>query len=207
MEYLHEFVIVAFVHFLAIISPGPDFIMITRNSLAYSRRTGIFSSIGLGAGILVHVTYSLLGIALIISQSILLFNALKILGAIYLIYIGYKSLTSKDHTSASQIEHKRNDLTPFQAFRIGLLTNATNPKATLFFLSLFTLVISPSTPLYIKLLYAVEMVIATILWFCLVAIVFSHPKVKGKLSGIQHTAEKVMGGILIILGLKIASDT
>ena len=78
MSYLPIFLTVALAHLLAVISPGPDFIMITRNSLIYSRRTGIYSSIGLGLGILVHVTYSLVGIGLIISKSIILFNTIKI---------------------------------------------------------------------------------------------------------------------------------
>lgn len=95
MHYLPIIFTVALIHLLAVISPGPDFIMITRNSLIYSRRTGIYSAIGLGLGILVHVTYSLVGIGLLISKSILLFNTIKYLGAAYLIYIGYKSITAK----------------------------------------------------------------------------------------------------------------
>ena|SRR5258708_39313724 len=95
MQYLPIILTVAGVHFLALLSPGPDFILITRNSLLYSRRTGIFSAIGLGLGIIVHITYSLIGIGLIISKSILLFSFMKYLGAGYLFYIGYKSLRAK----------------------------------------------------------------------------------------------------------------
>src|SRR3989344_5815099 len=93
--YFSAILTVALVHLLAVISPGPDFLMITRNSLVYSRRSGIYSAIGLGLGILVHVAYSLIGIGILISKSVLLFNFIKYLGAFYLIYIGYKSLTSK----------------------------------------------------------------------------------------------------------------
>lgn len=79
MQYLPIIATVALVHLLAVISPGPDFIMITRNSIIYSRRSGVYSALGLGLGILVHVTYSLVGIGLLIAQSILLFNAIKFL--------------------------------------------------------------------------------------------------------------------------------
>ena len=79
MGYLPIFLTVALAHLLAVISPGPDFIMITRNSLIYSRKSGIYSAIGLGLGILVHVIYSLVGIGLVISQSILLFTIIKFL--------------------------------------------------------------------------------------------------------------------------------
>src|SRR3990167_6853963 len=95
MEYLPIILTVALIHFLAVISPGPDFIMILRNSLIYSRKKGMFSAVGLGLGIMVHIIYSLVGIGLLISQSIVLFNIIKFLGAGYLIYIGVKSLLSK----------------------------------------------------------------------------------------------------------------
>ena len=84
MQYLPEFLTIAGIHLLAVMSPGPDFAMIVRNSLVYSKKTAIYSSLGLAAGILVHVTYSLVGIGLIISQSILLFSVIKFFGAGYL---------------------------------------------------------------------------------------------------------------------------
>ena len=77
MEFLSVILTVALVHFLAVLSPGPDFIMVVRNTLIYSRKTGIYSAIGLGLGILVHVTYSLVGIGLLIAKSILLFDLIN----------------------------------------------------------------------------------------------------------------------------------
>src|SRR5688572_28027873 len=205
MPYLQMFLTVALVHFLAVVSPGPDFMMVTRNSLIYSRKTGIYSAIGLGLGILVHVAYSLIGIGLIISKSIILFNTIKILGAVYLIYIGYKSLTSKSATIEKESEGANTKtISDWEAVKIGFITNATNPKATLFFLSLFTIVISPETPLWLKLVMGGEMSFVTFLWFALVAVVLSHRLVKQKISRIQHYAEKFIGVILIILGIKVA---
>src|SRR6266498_2815947 len=68
MQYIPIILTVALVHLLAVISPGPDFMMIARNSLIYSRKTGIYSAVGLGLGILVHVVYSLVGIGVLISH-------------------------------------------------------------------------------------------------------------------------------------------
>jgi len=205
MPYLQIFLTVALVHLLAVISPGPDFMMITRNSLIYSRKTGIYSAIGLGLGILVHITYSLVGIGYIISQSIVLFNTIKILGALYLIYIGYKSLTSKAPTIEKESEGANTkSISDFEAIKIGFITNVTNPKATLFFLSLFTIVISPDTPLWVKLLMGGEMSIVTFAWFALVAIILSHHLVKQRIGKIQHYAEKFIGIVLIGLGVKVA---
>lgn len=204
MEYLPIFLTVALAHLLAVISPGPDFIMITRNSLIYSRRAGIYSAIGLGLGILVHVFYSLVGIGFIISKSIVLFNFIKVIGAAYLIYIGYKSLTSKSSKINASVSGHKKDLTRLNALKIGFITNVTNPKATLFFLSLFTLVITPSTPLFIKILMGAEMSIVTSLWFIFVAFIISHPLVKERVSHIQNFAEKFIGIVLIALGIKMA---
>src|SRR5438874_2029674 len=93
--FLSQFLTVAVIHLLAVMSPGPDFAMVTRNSLLYSRKSGIYTSLGMSLGIMVHVTYCLLGIALIVSRSIVIFSIIKYVGAAYLMYIGYKSLRAK----------------------------------------------------------------------------------------------------------------
>jgi RhtB (resistance to homoserine/threonine) family protein len=204
MQYLPIILTVALIHLLAVISPGPDFMMIARNSLIYSRKTGFYSAIGLGLGILIHVTYSLVGIGLIISQSIILFNIIKFIGAAYLIYIGYKSLTAKASDLTVKAGEQKTDISPLKAIQIGFLTNATNPKVTLFFLSVFTLVISPQTPLVIKLIMGGEMAIMTALWFMFVAYIISHRLVKDRVGKIQHFAEKFIGVVLIALGVKVA---
>lgn len=207
MEYLPIILTVALAHFLAVISPGPDFIMITRNSLIYSRKTGIYSAIGLGLGILVHVIYSLVGIGFIIAQSVVLFNIIKFLGAGYLIYIGYKSLTSKSSNINVSAENHQKDISKWAAVRMGFITNVTNPKATLFFLSLFTLIVTPTTPMFIKILMGAEMSIVTSLWFMFVAYIASHSLIKSRISGVQHFAEKFIGVVLIALGIKLALST
>src|SRR3989344_4932597 len=135
MEYLLEFLTVALLHFLAVVSPGPDFVIITKNTIAHSRKIGVYSAIGVALGISVHVIYSIIGIGLIISKSILLFNAIKLLGASYLIYIGYKALTSKSKISSKKVKADK-EISYLQAIKIGFLTNVLNPKATLFFFSL-----------------------------------------------------------------------
>jgi len=204
MEFIPLILTVATLHFLAVLSPGPDFLMITRNSLVYSRKTGIYSAFGLSLGILVHILYSLIGIGFIISQSVVLFNIIKLLGAAYLIYIGYKSLRSKS-TAVSELEGSiKEDLSRLSAIKLGFLTNVLNPKATLFFFSLFVVVIVPTTPLAFKMFMGIEMAFVTFLWFAFIAYLFSHNFIKTKLIKIQHYAEKFIGVLLIGLGVKVA---
>lgn len=170
----------------------------------YSRKVGLYSAIGLGLGILVHVTYSLVGIGLIISQSILLFSVLKFIGAGYLIYIGFKCLGAKPlHVQNTAVE-KQNDMGKWAAIRMGFLTNVLNPKATLFFFALFTQVINAHTPKTIQVLYGLEMSIATFLWFAFVATILSHNIIRKKFASIQHYLERFFGIVLIALGIKVA---
>jgi len=211
MEYLALIGTVTIIHLLAVISPGPDFIMACRNSLIYSRKTGIWTAVGFGGGIAVHILYSLASLALIISKSILiisksilLFNAIKYLGAGYLIYIGLKSFLSKSSKIELGEHHKKEDITPLAAVKIGFLTNVLNPKATLFFLSLFTLVISPETPQPIMGLMGGIMIINTILWFSLVAIFLSQKRIRSIFERFQNVFNKTLGGLLIALGIKVA---
>ena len=87
---------------------------------------------------------------------------------------------------------------------MGFLTNALNPKATLFFLGLFTQVIDPTTPIWVQMVYGLEMSIMTIVWFSLVALFFSHEKVRGRFAKVSHHVDRVLGAVLIALGVKIA---
>lgn len=204
MNFLPEFLAVATVHLLAVMSPGPDFILISRNSLVYSRKVGLYSAIGLGLGILVHVTYSLIGIGFIISKSILLFSILKFLGAGYLMYIGYKCLRTKPRKEQQAVLDKKDDIGKFAAIRMGFLTNVLNPKATLFFFALFTQVINPSTPKFIQVFYGIEMSVMTFVWFAFVAITLSHNLIRKRFISVQHYLERTFGVILIALGIKVA---
>ena len=204
MQYLILIGTVTLIHLLAVISPGPDFIMCVRNSLIYSRKTGIWTAVGFGAGIAVHLFYCVAGLALIISKYILLFNAIKFLGAGYLIYIGIKSLLSKSDKIKINEAIKQADISRLAAIKIGFLTNVLNPKATLFFLSLFTLVISPSTPWPVLGIMSLIMIIDTIIWFSLVAVFMTQTKIRGLFEKHQSIFNKTLGGLLIALGIKVA---
>lgn len=205
--YWTEFLTVALVHLLAVASPGPDFAIVVRESVSNGRHAGLWTAIGVGCGILVHVSYCLLGIGLIVSQSIMLFNLLKYLAAAYLIYIGIRALRAKpaDPLQAQQmLDALVPAVTARSAFVRGFVTNGLNPKATLFFLSLFTLVISPQTPLLVQAGYGAYLAVATALWFCAVAVLFSHARVRSGFVRMGHWFDRMMGAVLVALGVKVA---
>ncbi|MBI4238547.1 MAG: LysE family transporter [Deltaproteobacteria bacterium] len=202
--YLAEFLTVVVVHLLAVMSPGPDFVMICRNSVVHSRQAGVYSAVGLGLGIVVHVTYSLVGIGFVIAKSLLLFTLLKYVGAAYLIYLGYQCLRAPLLQPHPRDGHARGELGQWAALRMGFLTNVLNPKATLFFFALFTLVIHPQTPKGIQILYGLEMSVMTFVWFALVATLLSHQRIRMRFTSIQHQLERAFGVILVALAVKVA---
>jgi len=206
MDYFSEFLTVVVVHLLAVASPGPDFAMVLRQSLVAGRKAALWTSVGVGLGILVHVIYTMLGLGLILSQSIQLFNLVKLIGAGYLLYIGYKSLRAvpAETTSIEQNSRLEADYPIGKALRIGFLTNALNPKATLFFLALFSVVIKPTTPFNLQLAYGLYMSLATGVWFCGLSLVLTQRRVRQGFSRFGHWAERGMGAVLIGLGIRLA---
>lgn len=203
--YWAEFLTVALIHLLAVASPGPDFAVVVRESVAHGRKAGTWTAAGVGTAIFLHVGYSLLGIGLIVSQSIVLFNALKWAAAAYLLYIGIKAIRARPApVGSAPVDIAASGRSARGAFTSGFVTNGLNPKATLFFLSLFTVVINPHTPLSVQAGYGVYLAVATGLWFCMVARLFSQERVRAGFARMGHWFDRAMGGVLIALGLKLA---
>lgn len=198
-----EFIEITFIILIATISPGPDFMMVSRNALQHTQKAGVMTALGIALGSLLHSSYCILGFAIIISRSLILFNVIKYIGAIYLIYLGVKGLFEKASSMESDNEKDIAGLTGFQAFRQGLFCTALNPKGILFFLAFFTIIIKPSMPLSIQASYALEIAIIDVVWFSTVAFFFSHHKIKMMLGKGLHYVSKLFGGFLILFGLKI----
>jgi len=202
-----EFIEITLIILIATISPGPDFMMVSRNALQYTQKAGVMTALGIALGSLLHSSYCILGLAIIISHSLILFNVIKYIGAIYLIYLGVRGLFEKKATMKSDDEKNIAGLTGIQAFRQGLLCTALNPKGILFFLAFFTIIIKPSMPLSIQASYALEITIIDIVWFSAVAFFFSHHKIKIIFGKGLHYISKLFGGFLILFGLKIFALT
>ena len=199
---LNQFLVVILAHSLAVISPGPDFALITRQSFLYGRKPSIYTSLGIASGILVHVFYCIIGLnVLITNDSILSF--LRIVCAVYLFYLGIKSILANNTNLDNKIktEHSIVEINPITAYRDGFITNVLNAKATFFFLSLYIYI--DTTSISIRILYGLWMSIITGLWFILLSVILTSQKIKENTYNYQFYINKLMGIVLIYLAIKI----
>jgi len=185
------------------ISPGSDFVMVVRNTLGFGRTAGLYSSLGIACAIWLHVLYSIAGLALIISKSVFLFSLLKYLGAAYLIYIGWKSFNSNSNLVINN-EEGTNTLSNAMAFKIGFITNTLNPKTTLFFLSIFTQIVSVETSLSMQIIYGSIISFMHLSWFSGCAVFLSHPALLRRFNMYKDKIDKLVGIVLISFGAKVA---
>ncbi len=206
MPYLHEFLIIVAIHFLAVASPGPDFAVVLKQSVRYGRRSAVFTSFGIGTGILLHVAYSLVGIGILIASSEFLFTILKFVAAGYFCYLAWHGLRAKaplKQDDFNSLNNNKDHPTDRSAFLTGFLVNGLNVKATLFFVSLFSMVISTNTPFVIKLGYGLYMALATAAWFCSVSYLLSIGKFRQLLIKKSFWLERIMGLVLLILAIQL----
>ena len=184
--------------------PGADFAMVLRQSVVHNRRAALFTSAGIATSILVHGTYTLLGVGVIVGQSLLLFNILKWLGVAYLVWLAIAALRSPPPQPPTEMDAagaRRGDMA---AFALGFLTNLLNPKAVLFFLALFTSLVSIHTPGEIKVIYVGSRSLMLFAWFALVSVFFTTPSVRQGFFRVGRWFNRVTGITFLALAVRVA---
>ena len=203
--YLSEFLTIAIAHLFAVASPGPDFAIVLKQSVSNGRRAGLWTSAGIALGIQLHVTYCVLGVGLLLSSSPSLFQVVKLLAAVYLVVLGYRAIKdSMLHPQGRTGQASGQVLSPARLLVTGFLTNGLNPKATLFFLALFSVVIDIETPLSVQAFYGLYLSFATFCWFALLSILLGKAKVRDWFLKSGAWFERLMGLVLVLLGLQLA---
>ncbi|MBP3125548.1 LysE family transporter [Thalassospira sp. ER-Se-21-Dark] len=218
-----EIIAVGIITILAVISPGPDFAMVTRIALARGRRAGVRCAIGIGTGVSVHLGYTLIGLGVVFASNIWVLSALRYLGAAYLIWLGLSALwpdirhllgrpdhsksasniTASDPSDQNQTSSAQNS---GSAFWIGFACNALNPKTMLFIVSLFSQVISPNTVIIQEVAYGVYIAACHMIWFALVATALTLPSVQARIAAIKSWIERGVGICLAGLGVKLLAS-
>ncbi|MWP48643.1 MULTISPECIES: LysE family transporter [unclassified Gilliamella] len=198
-------ILVTTINFLGMISPGPDFFLVLKNSLSYNRKVALLTGLGVITAILVHMSYCVAGVAVLIATTPLLYNALRYAGATYLIWLGIKALMAKK-TNITYIGEQQilQSISGKSAFMQGFLCNLLNPKATLFFLATFTQVLNAESSIFDKLIVASIIWMEAIFWWPFVVFIFQTQSIQHRYFKLQFIIDKLLGIILIILGIKVA---
>ena len=201
---LAGFLAVAFLHLLAVISPGPAVIMAAKTGVSEGLRTGVFLAIGLALGAVIWAFAALFGLGVVFAAAPRLLFALKLLGAGYLLWLAYgfwrdadKPLPLGDTGKAAR--------TPFGAFRLGVFTQLTNPKPAILFSAIFLGTVPPTTPLWVYGALLTVVFINEVAWNTFVARIFSLARTRTAYLSLKSILDKTFGGLLALLGVKIAT--
>ncbi len=196
-QYINEFIFLASAILLALMSPGPDFMITLKLSLNHERKYAIMGSLGIGMGNMVHLTYTILGFAIIIKTFPMFLDLIRYLAAFYLIYLGYQNLMA--HT-VIKVNDSKKKMTLKKAFIQGFISNALNPKATMFFLSIFSVIVKETTPMYIQLLFGAFCVGINFLWYSMIVLFLTRKKSLEVFNKYSNYINKIIGIILVVFG-------
>lgn len=194
---MNEIIAIAIITLLAVISPGADFALVSRNSYLYGRKQGIYTAYGIACAVWIHISYSVLGLSFLKHYIPNLLHIIQYIGALYLMYIGYKTFTQQkisDHATHTLLH-------PRQAFIQGFLGNSLNPKTTLFVMSIFAQLLRGNHGLMHLIGYGMFISASHLLWFLLISLFCSTPVIRNKILRKQVSINRVIGTVLATLGL------
>lgn len=206
MDLWSGLLLITSIHLLAAASPGPDFILVSQQTLSHGKKSGLLCSIGIALGLSIHIIYSALGLATIIANSSTALWVIKILGGSYLLYLGICGLRAKPQNQLSEGKVSIEQSSTLKTVGIGFLCNALNPKAPIYFVALFTVVLSPDIPITHLVIYGIWMMIIQLTWFSTVVFLLSRPKINLKFQKMGHWLDRIMGGAMCIIGLKVITS-
>ncbi len=189
---------------LGMLSPGPDFFLVIKNAARYRRPAAMMTALGVVLGVATHMSYCVAGLAVVITTTPWLFNLLKYAGACYLIWIGIQALLARGESKLNIDNATQSPITLKAAFLQGYLCNLLNPKATLFFLAVFTQILQINSGVGEKLWYASIIWVLAVIWWPLLVILIQSAPVRRCLAKAQKVVDKLLGGLLIGLGIKVA---
>ncbi|KAB1589906.1 LysE family translocator [Burkholderia cepacia] len=214
MTYLPILLQIAVVYLVAAITPGPNFFMISQLSLAGRRSLGAASALGVGTASVAWASLAMLGLAAVLHQVEWLYEAIRIGGAVYLVYFGLKLLRSgvrrdaapadaPDERAPMAAPHARDYL---RAYRSGLFTCLTNPKSCAFWTSVFAAMLPAHVPLWFNGAVLVTIGALSAGWYSCVAYLFASPRAQRGYRRVRRPLDALCGVALVGLGAKLAAE-
>ena len=190
------------VYVFAIVSPGPNFILVVNSALSGSRRIGLFTALGVATGSGLFGFAGLAGLLVIINSLPNFAVLIRLAGGGYLVWLGLNMVRTSFRRLDTSAEKRsavaeKNSLSAWQT---GLITNLTNPKAWAFYFALFTVVITPGFLLWHKALLNLSMFLISFGWYAFVALMISSPRFRPLFQSAQPLVEFLLGLLLLVLG-------
>jgi RhtB (resistance to homoserine/threonine) family protein len=191
----------------AVVSPGPNFLVVSRLALSRSRRSAIGATIGITVGSLIYAALTMFGLSVLILRFAWLGDTIRIVGGAYLVWLGIQAWRARPENLNPTAAKEVQDVTSLlHGLRVGFLTEITNPKGIAFFLGLFAAAVPETTPLWAKLAVLSAGGMIEFAWYTAVSLALSSgPMLAGYLK-VRRTVDRVLGTLLIVLGLKVALD-
>ena len=199
MDYASPILSAWTIYLLAAIVPGPDFVVISGVSMGSSRSRGLATALGVSTGTTVWVLGTVLGLTVILANSHSAAMLIRIVGGLYLIYLGVLTLRSLWNKNSLKVP-KRSERSLQSAYFSGLLVNLSNPKTAIFFLSLFGVLVSEQMPFAVRAVAGIGMIVISVIWYSFVAVLFSQNQVVNAYSRLKKPIDAVLGLALIGLG-------
>lgn len=187
---------------LGAISPGPTFIYVAKNSIAISRKHGLFTALGTGTGAALFCLLAVMGLQAILLAVPSAYLVLKVCGGLYLLWIAYKIIKhakepmDSPNGSAEPMSYK-------QAYRLGLITQMSNPKIAVILASIFTALLPKDIPTYFYVVLPMLCFFIDAGWYSLVAVALSAEGPRKVYLKSKALFDRVAGGVMTVLGLKL----
>jgi RhtB (resistance to homoserine/threonine) family protein len=194
------------VYALAVMSPGPSFLLVARTSLARSRRSGQVMALGIASGSCIYAAATLFGLTLVLAYLPALAAAVQLGGGLYLCWLGLRMLMSRGAELpldgvAPPPAPLPGDL--WRAYRQGVIANLANPKVVAFFIGLFATVITPGMPIWARIAVLAGITLIDAAWHLALATLFSASKAQGIYRRFGRWIDRLFGGLLIVVGARL----
>ena len=194
---LITFVQVFIVCLLGAMSPGPSMAVVVNNAIFKGRYNGILTSLGHGIGIAVYATFAVLGLGLIIKTNTFVFNGLKILSIIFLIFIGVKSIFNKEKFNFKKKDIKKNTISFLQGFSISIL----NPKILVWFIAIYSQFMSTDNELLFNIYLVTIAGIIDACWYIILSLAVTTASALSFFQTKITLIQNIQGFFFVALGL------
>jgi threonine efflux protein len=201
VEYLPVLLGVFTAHVLLMVAPGPNMLTVSSISINQGRYFGFFASLGVACTAAIWASAALLGLSVLMRELGWFYTTLKWVGGSYLIYLGWRSWRN-----ANSSIHARDIAvlqSGWQAWRMGFLTNITNPKSIGFFASIFTAIVPSGLPVWVRILIVAIVFLDALIWHCFITLALSTPTAQTALRRAKAWVDRVVGTVMIFFGARL----